>query len=100
MSSGAHKDNAEIRQTRKNGAGDGYRTHTGSAFKAIKQGVWNPAAGNFEKDVTATAITTGFQLGILVVGVTPDSSPMLTAPAATEPSPVSRSNQGRDSSID
>jgi hypothetical protein len=51
----------------------------------------------FVKD---SAITTGFQLGILVVGVTPDSSPMLAAPAATEPSPVSRSNQGRESSID
>jgi len=34
------------------------------------------------------------QLGILVVGVAPDSSPMLTAPAATEPSPVSRSKSG------
>ena len=54
----------------------------------------------FDCAESTTAIKTGFQLGILVVGVTPDSSPMLAAPAATEPSPVSRSNQGRESIID
>jgi hypothetical protein len=43
---------------------------------------------------------TGFQVGILVVGVTPGSSPILAAPAATEPSPVSRSNQCLESRID